>query len=107
MSCLCTSNTFVVLHPRHKLEYFRTAGWPNDWITAAEALIRDEFKHSYSLPHANKDLPRDPPPNIPQTTKNIFDDLPALAAPKPHQLRDELARYLRTDPESVADVLLC
>ena len=38
--------------------------------------------------------------------KNIFDHLPALAAPKPHELRDELARYLSTDPEQVTDVLL-
>lgn len=37
---------------------------------------------------------------------NIFDDLPALAAPKPTELRDELARYLSTDPEQVKDVLL-
>ena len=37
---------------------------------------------------------------------NIFDHLPALAAPKSTELRDELERYLSTDPEFVADVLL-
>jgi hypothetical protein len=37
---------------------------------------------------------------------NIFDDLPALSAPKVTELRDELARYLSTDPEQVKDVLL-
>ena len=37
---------------------------------------------------------------------NIFDDLPALAAPRVAELRDELARYLSTDPEQVKDVLL-
>jgi hypothetical protein len=39
-------------------------------------------------------------------SSNIFDDLPALAAPKSSELRDELARYLSTDPEQVEDVLL-
>jgi hypothetical protein len=38
--------------------------------------------------------------------KNMFDALPCLAAPKPDELRDELARYLSTDPEQVEDVLL-
>jgi hypothetical protein len=37
---------------------------------------------------------------------NIFDELPALTAPKIAELRDELARYLSTDPEQVKDVLL-
>jgi hAT family C-terminal dimerisation region len=35
----------------------------------------------------------------------MFDDLPALAAPKSSELRDELERYLSTDPEFVPDVL--
>lgn len=39
-------------------------------------------------------------------TSNIFDDLPSLSAPKPTELRDELDRYLSTDPEHVTDVLL-
>jgi hypothetical protein len=38
--------------------------------------------------------------------QNIFDHLPALSAPKTKELRDELARYLSTDPEQVDDVLL-
>jgi len=39
-------------------------------------------------------------------TENIFDHLPALNALKAKELRDELARYLSTDPEQVDDVLL-
>jgi hypothetical protein len=35
----------------------------------------------------------------------MFDDLPALAVPKSSELRDELERYLSTDPEFVPDVL--
>ncbi len=34
----------------------------------------------------------------------MFDDLPALSAPSPSELRDELDRYLSTDPEQVTDV---
>jgi hAT family C-terminal dimerisation region len=41
----------------------------------------------------------------PQDSSNIFDALPALAAPKQTELRDELERYLSTDPEYVGDVL--
>ena len=36
---------------------------------------------------------------------NIFDNLPALSASKPSELRDELEQYLSTDPEHVVDVL--
>ena len=38
--------------------------------------------------------------------QNIFDNLPALSAPKAKELRDELTRYLSTDPEQVDNVLL-
>jgi hypothetical protein len=34
----------------------------------------------------------------------MFDDLPALSAPVTSDLRDELDRYLSTDPEQVTDV---
>jgi hAT family C-terminal dimerisation region len=39
-------------------------------------------------------------------TKNIFDTLPAICAPKTTDLHDELDSYLGTDPEHTADVLL-
>jgi DNA topoisomerase IA len=34
----------------------------------------------------------------------MFDNLPALSAPSSSELRDELDRYLSTDPEQVTDV---
>jgi len=34
----------------------------------------------------------------------MFDILPALSAPSPSELRDELERYLSTDPEHITDV---
>lgn len=38
---------FLVLHPRHKLTYFKSAGWEEDWINTAETLVCDEFERSY------------------------------------------------------------
>jgi len=46
------------------------------------------------------------PLTILQTTGNIFDNLPALVAPTAAELRDELDRYLSTDPEVVDNVLM-
>jgi hypothetical protein len=43
---------------------------------------------------------------VKSSSKNVFDELPALAAPDPSDLRDELERYLNSDPEHVVDVLL-
>jgi predicted transcriptional regulator len=37
-----------VLHPRHKLQYFKNAGWTDEWIEVAKALIREEFERSYA-----------------------------------------------------------
>ena len=37
--------------------------------------------------------------------QNIFDNLPALQALKPSELRGELDRYLATDPVNVSDAL--
>jgi hAT family C-terminal dimerisation region len=36
----------------------------------------------------------------------VFDDLPALAAPGPSDLRDELECYLSSNPEHVVDALM-
>lgn len=38
--------------------------------------------------------------------QNVFDNLPSLAAPSRKELRDEIDRYLSTDPEKVDNVLL-
>ncbi|KAG1831814.1 hypothetical protein EV424DRAFT_1268979, partial [Suillus variegatus] len=37
----------MVLHPRHKLSYFKTARWQEEWIETAEVLVRTEFNRSY------------------------------------------------------------
>ena len=39
--------TSAVLHPRHKLAYFKKADWEAEWIKIAEAIFRDTFKRLY------------------------------------------------------------
>jgi hypothetical protein len=36
-----------VLHLRHKLSYFKLAGWEQDWIETAKELVCDTFERSY------------------------------------------------------------
>jgi len=37
----------IVLHPRHKLQYFQKAHWKPEWIMAAEQILQDEFDRTY------------------------------------------------------------
>ncbi|KAG6809581.1 hypothetical protein H0H92_015686, partial [Tricholoma furcatifolium] len=37
----------MVLHPRHKLTYFKNTGWQLDWIDTARDLVRNEFERMY------------------------------------------------------------
>jgi hypothetical protein len=38
---------FIVLHPRHKLEYFQAHKWEDGWIETARKITEDEYKCSY------------------------------------------------------------
>jgi len=38
-----------VLHPRHKLHYFKTAGWEDDWIETAHTIVHEEFDRTYAF----------------------------------------------------------
>jgi len=42
LMCCCT-----VLHPRHKLTYFKKVSWETEWINTAEEIVHEEFKRSY------------------------------------------------------------
>ena len=46
----------IVLHPRHKLSYFKTARWEDEWMATAEWLVRDEFASSYMNIEANNSI---------------------------------------------------
>lgn len=36
-----------MLHPRHKLEYFRKQKWEEEWINTAEQILTTEYERSY------------------------------------------------------------
>jgi hypothetical protein len=39
---------FVVLHPSHKLDYFKAAQWEAEWVLTAEEIVRTEFNRAYA-----------------------------------------------------------
>jgi hypothetical protein len=41
------SYLLLVLHPHHKLQYFRNAGWEDNWIERAEEIVCTQFDLSY------------------------------------------------------------
>ena len=43
------SHQVLVLHPRHKLKYFRTTGWEEEWIETAHSIVREEFNRTYTF----------------------------------------------------------
>lgn len=110
-----------VLHPRHKLQYFKDVGWEENWVNTAKDIVRTEFDRKYTslkveeAPKTLKvcfafvafvlDLIHSFLKGLGSSSKNIFDNLPALSAPKKATLRDDLDRYLSTDPEDVTDAL--
>ena len=112
----------TVLHPRHKLAYFAKASWQPDWIDTARDILHAEFDQSYPATADDGDdrsvVDGVDPEKVRaaliccavvltyiKQTQNIFDNLPALAPPKTTDLRDELDRYLATDPEQVTNVI--
>jgi hypothetical protein len=44
-----------VLHPRHKLQYFRNAGWMEEWITTSLKIVQDQFESVYMAVFADED----------------------------------------------------
>lgn len=47
-SFLISSFNDTVLHPRHKLQYFKNANWLPEWIDIAKNIVREEFERSYA-----------------------------------------------------------
>jgi hypothetical protein len=45
---LCGLTVTLVLHPCHKLQYFKDAGWEDEWITWAKTIVHKEFDWSYA-----------------------------------------------------------
>ncbi|KAJ3513591.1 hypothetical protein NLJ89_g2860 [Agrocybe chaxingu] len=92
----------MVLHPCHKLVYFKNAGWEEEWINTTRDIVRAEYDHTYAFMDT-LELSENTATSTTSQSLNIFDNLPALTAPTTRELRDELERYLSTDPEHVTD----
>ena len=45
----------LVLHPRHKLKYFKDASWEQDWIDTAKDIVQAEFNRSYAKSELSDD----------------------------------------------------
>lgn len=101
----------MILHPRHKLTYFKNTGWESEWIKTVEALVCNEFEFSYAASEhyssdaepadaSDEQVGRAKPPS-----GNIFDNMDAFAAPKAGDLRTEIVRYLAADIEKTDNPL--
>ena len=44
---ICSLIYLTVLHPQHKLDYFKKADWETSWIETAEQLMRERFDSDY------------------------------------------------------------
>ncbi|KAF5350275.1 hypothetical protein D9758_007809 [Tetrapyrgos nigripes] len=96
----------MILHPRHKLNYFNTADWPDSWVATAKEIVREVYDRDYKHTSGEEPMDVDKPASPGASKKhNRFDDLPALKPPKAGELGDELDRYLSADVEATDDVL--
>ncbi|KAI0724939.1 hypothetical protein C8Q72DRAFT_889403 [Fomitopsis betulina] len=108
----------MILHPRHKLTYFmlkecvmsdrevqhfKAAKWQETWIQAVEALICDKYT-DWLLRHGEQKVDTDASEEqangkqgSTKKSKNMFDNLPALAPPKPMKVANEIGTYLADD----------
>ena len=43
------SHQVLVLHPRHKLKYFRTMRWEEEWIETTHSIVHEEFNQTYTF----------------------------------------------------------
>jgi hypothetical protein len=94
----------AVLHPRHKLSYFKRTNWEDAWIRTAEKIVRTEFDCSYATDGEVELVSTAGKSNVSVSrSDNIFDGLAALAAPAENELCDDLHRYLNADVEDVRD----
>ncbi|KDQ59838.1 hypothetical protein JAAARDRAFT_126643, partial [Jaapia argillacea MUCL 33604] len=89
----------IVLHPAHKLSYFRKRKWPELWIDTAVSLVHDEWELNYK--------PKQPTPLSSVTAENsnshkYFGDIELSTANATHNLLTEYlaspALPLVTDP---------
>ena len=97
-----------MLHPHHKLSYFRHAGWTNDWIATVKKLVRDEYDCSYCF-WADIVITATGPEDESKPLNKIFDSLLAFCEPPSSATAsDKLKCYITKGAEDMKneDVLM-
>ena len=110
----------MVMHPAHKLQYFKNAEWENDWISVAEELVKQEFTDNYATLQGDDtasdagDAPVSPKvrplicsfkyilTTLIQASKNMFDNILSAKSTVPAGV-DEFTSYLEEKVENVGD----
>ncbi|THH29708.1 hypothetical protein EUX98_g4489 [Antrodiella citrinella] len=72
----------MILHPRHKLEYFKTAGWEAEWISTAKALAYKVYDDDYAGRPMGEEQPTTTASSVASTSstsRNVFDAMLTLA----------------------------
>ena len=109
------------------LEYFKTAGWTDEWIKTSREIIETEYKRSYAgleaAPLAEEAVDSGDDDNdgenkvsnnishmrsyilVYSQYSNMFYHPKALTPPKQTELFDELCTYLDTKVEAIDDVI--
>jgi hypothetical protein len=54
----------TVLHPRHKLQYFKKAGWEETWIDTSREIVRTEFDETYAFMDVEEQQSDPPAPSV-------------------------------------------
>ncbi|KAF8263472.1 hypothetical protein EI94DRAFT_1807153 [Lactarius quietus] len=91
----------IVLHPHHKLKYFKNTGWSKKQCKAAYVTVHDTFEMYYKNKQHPIELALPNKQQANMSSKNMFNELPDLAAPGPSDLHNKLECYLSSDPEHV------
>ena len=60
---------YTVLHPRHKLYYFKKAGWEEAWIETSHDIVRAEFDQTYAFMDVDVEAPHS---DVPQPLVSVF-----------------------------------
>ncbi|KIK19179.1 hypothetical protein PISMIDRAFT_108170 [Pisolithus microcarpus 441] len=101
----------MVLHPLHKLEYFKQAKWEVAWIDGAHDLVRNTYNLSYASCYINNDMDLMSDCGASGSeghSTNIFDSLPSLTKRRPAHGGNELNTYLMSSIKDIdpADALM-
>jgi hypothetical protein len=51
--------SLIVLDPKRKLDYFRSAGWDAKWIATAREIVEAEFDRNYAHMFMDTDEDKD------------------------------------------------